>query len=161
MVTEQELLAELTPDTEAAARELITGARSMGLPVKVLDGFRSCAEQMQLYAQGRTLPGRKITWAPGCRSWHTHGRAFDLYLGTWDQPPYELLGAEWQTMGGRWGGEFGDYGHFEWHPETRLKDLCPDPEGACPRRLGTAALGGIGLGLVGLAAAVVIWARPR
>lgn len=42
----------------------------------VVEGLRSRARQAQLYAQGRTAPGKIVTWT--LRSKHIEGRAVDL-----------------------------------------------------------------------------------
>lgn len=47
------------------------------LEIRVIQGFRSWAEQDALYAQGRTAPGSKVTNAPGGSSWHNFGLAVD------------------------------------------------------------------------------------
>lgn len=115
----------LTSDTEAMVERLLKYAKSEGYEARVTSGRRSCAEQNALYASGRTVGGRIVTGAPGCRSWHTWGRAVDLYIPGWPQEAYAKLGAFWQRLGGRWGGDFGDPGHFEWHPGVDINDMCP------------------------------------
>lgn len=40
-------------------------------------GFRTWAEQDQLYDQGRSLPGKIVTEAKGGESWHNYGVAVD------------------------------------------------------------------------------------
>lgn len=156
MTSDQEHLDTLTRDTAEAVVQLLEYAASENIPASIVSSARTCEEQMELYAQGRTKPGAKITWAPGCRSWHTHGRAVDLYLGTWDEGPYWALGPYWKAIGGRWGGDFGDYGHFEWHPGISLADVCPNPEGVCSAP-GLSAASMVGIGLVGLGAAFLGW----
>ena len=51
----------------------------------VLEGVRTAERQRELYAQGRTKPGRIVTWT--LRSRHLTGRAVDLV-------PYPL---DWNT----------------------------------------------------------------
>lgn len=51
----------------------------------VLEGVRTVARQKELYAQGRTKPGPKVTWT--MRSKHIEGKAVDLV-------PYPL---DWNT----------------------------------------------------------------
>lgn len=51
----------------------------------VLEGVRSVARQKELYAQGRTKPGKIVTWT--MRSKHIEGKAVDLV-------PYPL---DWNT----------------------------------------------------------------
>ena len=42
--------------------------------------LRTFAEQDALYAQGRTKPGRKVTNAPGGKSYHNYGLAIDIVM---------------------------------------------------------------------------------
>ena len=57
------------------------------------------------------------------RSLHVSRLAIDLVLDEWNDEeqewvwqrttePYELLGRFWESIGGSWGGRFGDGGHF-------------------------------------------------
>ncbi len=168
MATTEQHLATLTPDTRDSVRLLLDYAASLGIPATITHSHRTCEEQMDMYAQGRTAPGNKVTWAPGCRSWHTHGRAVDLYLGTWDLEPYLALGPFWEDLGGRWGASFDDYGHFEWRPGLTMVDMgCPQKEGTCELpglRLSSATVTGIGLAAVGMGvlgwmAGEYLWSR--
>lgn len=43
----------------------------------VTEGYRPQTRQNKLYAQGRTEPGKIVTWT--LKSQHTRGRAVDLY----------------------------------------------------------------------------------
>ena len=117
-------MGALTPDTSAMVDQLLDYARSQGYQARVTSGHRTCEEQAALYAQGRTVGGRIVTGTSGCRSWHTWGRAVDLYIPGWPAEAYNDLGAFWQSVGGRWGGDFGDPGHFEWHPGVHINDVC-------------------------------------
>lgn len=110
-------LASLRPDVSALARELIILSRENGWPVIItrLGGRRSPADQAKLYAMGRTVPGRIVTHT--LTSAHIDGRAFDLDLLGYPRdagmPLWRALGALWTRSGFRWGGTWGDYGHFE------------------------------------------------
>lgn len=144
-------LDELTVDTRIRVEDLLDLASAYGTPAKITDAARSCAEQDALYAKGRTAPGPAVTGVRGCRSWHVHGRAVDLYIGTWDPAAYEKLGLSWEKMGGIWGGRWGDHVHFEWHPGLSIDDVCPPP-GNCAPSLASAAgkgmlVGGLALGI--------------
>lgn len=48
------------------------------VPVMVIFGFRSIKEQDDLYAQGRTKPGNKVTNAKGGSSPHNYNAAIDM-----------------------------------------------------------------------------------
>lgn len=110
--------------------------RHTGNGLRIRSGRRTCAEQDNIYAQGRTRAGPIVTGAQGCRSWHVTGRAVDLdpfdpstgilFPGNSDE--YRVLGAMWKKLGGGWGGDFAniyDPGHFEWHPNMEIDDVCP------------------------------------
>lgn len=122
--------------TRAAFQKLASALEKQGLDLRVRSGLRSCSEQNTLYAQGRTTPGPIVTEAPGCRSWHVTGRAVDAdpidrrtgQMASIASGAYAVAGAIWEQMGGGWGGrfDFGDYGHFDWHPGIRISDVCPN-----------------------------------
>jgi hypothetical protein len=141
-------------------------ARRTDMDLVIRSGRRTCAEQQDLYAIGRShnLSSAPVTYAAGCRSWHVLGRAVDLYIvdPATGNPlascaAYEALGELWEQMGGVWGGRFsgfgscGDAGHFEWHPGTTIEDFCPDPsacsevEARVVRQIGLAKLANVAL----------------
>jgi len=75
-------LATLDPMALDTMRKLVVIANQVateeGLKVKVLSGHRTWKEQDSLYAQGKTLPGKKVTNAKGGFSNHNFGIAIDL-----------------------------------------------------------------------------------
>jgi peptidoglycan L-alanyl-D-glutamate endopeptidase CwlK len=160
VATDEQYLTELTPDTARAVRQLLSYGWSIGLPVEIICGLRTCEEQDELYAQGRTAPGRIVTGVPGCRSWHVHGRAVDLYAGGWDPELYYELGRYWQELGGVWGGAFNDYGHFEYHPGLVIGDVCPDESGRCAPRA-VFCMAGVGIAAAGVLTAGWLLSRSR
>lgn len=95
------------------------------LPFILTCTFRSQEEQDILYEQGRTRPGKVVTWTR--KSKHTERRAFDIVIckdgvPNWnykadvneDQiPDYRQAGEIGERIGLRWGGHFNDYCHFE------------------------------------------------
>ncbi|TXI15748.1 MAG: M15 family peptidase [Pedobacter sp.] len=100
--------------------------------VRFSQTFRTIAEQNALYAQGRTTPGKIVTWAEGGRSYHNYGLAIDICLildgktVNWDTLKdydgdglsdwmecvkiFEKQGWEW---GGRWQKGKTDMPHFQ------------------------------------------------
>jgi len=46
-----------------------------GIQLRIIQGYRTIDEQNLLYAQGRTLPGKKVTWVKGGYSYHNYGLA--------------------------------------------------------------------------------------
>ena len=153
--------------------------KKTGLRLEVRSGRRTCKEQRDLYASGRTRGGDIVTYADGCTSWHVLGRAVDAYVLRPDgrrstsQADYEVAGRLWESdFGGVWGGDFpgfgpgGDAGHFEYHPGLKIADVCPLPAqceaaaalwGRTARPL-TLAFAGLGM-LAGLGAAWFLFRR--
>ena len=64
------LLSELHPQVEAMCRTFMAGCAAKGLDVLITCTYRSRAEQDELYAQGRTKPGKIVTNAKGGQSSH-------------------------------------------------------------------------------------------
>lgn len=159
---------ELTPDTRRAYRVLKAYAERVGLPWDVRSMRRSCSEQRALYSIGRDTPGRVVTHAQGCRSWHVLGRAFDITLPGAPREDYAFLGRAWENMGGVWGGSFSnfdDIGHFEWHPGQTVEQVCPNPA-ACEQVViaqlqGGRAPWGPMIAVAGAAAVGMIWWHGR
>lgn len=80
---------------------------------------RTKAEQADLYALGRTKPGKIVTWT--MRSKHIDGDAFDIAVKvngkvSWDPINYQRPGMIGESVGLTWGGLWKgkpDYPHFE------------------------------------------------
>lgn len=84
--------------------------RENGIHVKLVSGYRSHEEQDQLYAQGRTMPGKIVTKARGGYSWHNFGLAADYAFVkdgrlTWNGP-WSQFGRIARICGLEWGGDF-------------------------------------------------------
>lgn len=90
----------------------------------VIEGYRPQERQVELYAQGRTKPGRKVTWTLNSR--HTSGRAIDIVALEggeidWSPEPYKEINKAFEACSQEldieyvWGGTFKgrDWGHFE------------------------------------------------
>lgn len=89
------------------AQWLVSYGRAYGCQVTSVR--RTYAEQTRLYND--YIAGRsRYPAAPPGRSMHEAGRAWDM-VG----PPQilEWLGRGWESVGGTWGGRFGDPIHFE------------------------------------------------
>lgn len=108
------------------AFEFVAQCREAGIDVLIYCTWRSPAEQAELFAQGRTKPGRKVTWT--LNSPHNHvedgkpaSRAFDcvpMHGGkpAWnDRVAYEQIGKIGEKLGLTWGGRWKvrDMPHFE------------------------------------------------
>lgn len=108
-----------------AAKKMAEIAAMRGIQFTITQGFRSVEEQNRLYAQGRSSPGQIVTKAPGGKSWHNYGLAFDLVIvepdGSlcWDDEDkrWKELGSIGASCGLEWGGHwtgFKDLPHFQW-----------------------------------------------
>jgi len=73
-------LQGLLPVVRTAIERLIERSFSLGIPIVIVQGLRTIQEQDELYAQGRTKPGQKVTNAKGGYSFHNFGVAVDFAL---------------------------------------------------------------------------------
>jgi len=79
-------LEDLHPDLGPLAIKFLTQCELFGVDVVITCTYRSHAEQAELYAQGRTKPGKIVTWARPGESLHNvvgpdgmpSSRAFDF-----------------------------------------------------------------------------------
>ncbi len=84
-------LGLLHPVVRDSVQKVLADLRSANIPLFVFEAFRSPERQAYLYAQGRTRPGPKVTFAEPWRSYHQYGLAVDLVFNgpgrwTWDEP---------------------------------------------------------------------------
>lgn len=93
--------------------ELIYEARKAGLNVGIFHGYRSHEQQRNLYAKGRTRPGRIVTRAQAGHSWHNFGLASDIVFytkkGNWswaEKHNWKKLGVIGKSIGLKWGGDW-------------------------------------------------------
>jgi len=117
-------IATLLPEVQPMARALVQRAAFNGIRIKVLSGLRTFAEQDELYAQGRTAPGPKVTNSRGGYSNHNFGIAFDIgvfegqkYLA--ESVKYKAVGVLGTDLGLDWGGNWTslvDQPHFQLRP---------------------------------------------
>ncbi len=111
------------------ATDTLKDMRRENVDMRVTDGLRTVEEQNDLYAQGRTRPGRVVTNARGGSSWHNYGVAADITFMNEQGTPHWETGGEyaqlWQRYGRKaeghgleWGGDwnFQDLPHVEYHP---------------------------------------------
>jgi peptidoglycan L-alanyl-D-glutamate endopeptidase CwlK len=121
----ERVIATLLPEVQPLARELMAKAAAAGIKIEIISGLRSYQEQDDLFAQGRTKPGRIVSNARGGHSNHNFGIAFDIgvfengnYLD--ESPNYAKVGAMGKELGFFWGGDWKsiqDEPHFELRPE--------------------------------------------
>ena len=121
----EKVIATLLPEVQPYARALVTKAGADGITIKVISGLRTYDEQNDLYAQGRTKPGRIVTNARGGFSNHNFGIAFDVgvfegsqYLD--ESPKYKAVGVLGMDLGLEWDGNWKtiqDEPHFQLRPK--------------------------------------------
>lgn len=120
-------IEDLVPDLQPLAREFAARMAEAGVPFIFTCTRRTAAEQMELYARGRTTPGPKVTWT--IRSRHVEGKAFDIAIckagiPQWNVkadvdvdgvPDYLEAGRIGESIGLAWGGRWRspDFPHFE------------------------------------------------
>ena len=124
-------IATLHVKVRPYVRALIENAVGQGIIIKVTSAMRTYAEQDKLYAQGRTAPGKIVTYAKGGYSNHNFGIAVDITIfkgstdpeqaktPVWDSPLYKVVGSIGMDLGLDWGGSwtsFKDEPHFQLRP---------------------------------------------
>lgn len=127
MLTHQhslELLSQVHPDLAKVILGAYDDCSEAGLPFIVIQGKRTQEQQDALYAQGRTAPGKIVTYTRNSR--HLSGHAVDLCIvvggkAIWDVEMYGHLAdhllrtADHFDVSIVWGGTFphADNDHFE------------------------------------------------
>lgn len=76
--TTEAKLGTLKPNFAGRCRAWLAECRAAGLNLYIYEGLRTCERQRELYAQGRTRPGRKVTNAGPGQSMHQYGLAIDF-----------------------------------------------------------------------------------
>lgn len=118
-------LLSLDAPVRRRALRLLAAAQKQGVTLIVTQTFRSLKEQAALYAQGRTKPGKIVTYAPPGYSWHNWRRAFDVAIQVYPgdpnlrdlyDGPWEVVGDLGEAVGLEWGGrwELPDRPHFQY-----------------------------------------------
>jgi len=116
-------LNDLDPVTKGLALQFLHKCVAEGLDILIYCTYRSNQEQDELYAQGRTKPGKIVTNARGGESEHNHRRAFDFVPLVGGKPQWnnsaaylkagiiaESVGLEWS---GRWKGKLRETAHCQ------------------------------------------------
>lgn len=116
----------LYPPFAAAMLQGIAEANKAGIPVALFETFRSPARQDQIYAQGRTQPGKVVSNAKAYQSWHQYGIAADIALfddgrWSWNFDP-EKISKYFKSDLLIWGGTFKNFDgpHYEWKKKPSL-----------------------------------------
>jgi peptidoglycan L-alanyl-D-glutamate endopeptidase CwlK len=105
--------------------------KELGIQLRVTSAFRSFKEQNQLYAKGRTLPGRIVTYATAGKSYHNYGLAVDVVeikdgVALWDNPKWKDIADIGRSLGLEWGGDWItsiDKPHFQYSFGLSTREL--------------------------------------
>ena len=97
---------DLHPDLQPIYAEFKATADERGIDYILTCTYRSNADQDQLYAQGRTLPGLIVTRARGGQSAHNFtingkpaAKAFDIVPSINGKPQWSTSCPSWQQLG--------------------------------------------------------------
>lgn len=110
-------ISDMTKETQDMFYNFRDECRYLGITFVVTCTLRTQEEQEALYAQGRTKPGKIVTWT--LKSKHTGGKAFDIALtdpkgkAIWEPEQYKKLADIGRKAGLKAGADFGDFCHFE------------------------------------------------
>ena len=100
---------ELLPIAQKACRLFLSECEKEGLDVLITETYRSQQRQDELYAQGRSKPGKKVTWTKNSR--HTSRLAWDICKNKKgeeysDSAFFASCGAIAKRLGITWGGNW-------------------------------------------------------
>jgi peptidoglycan L-alanyl-D-glutamate endopeptidase CwlK len=123
---------DLHSKVTAMASEFINRCKAEGIDVLITSTYRDAASQNELYAQGRTKPGKKVTNAKAGQSYHNWRVAFDFVpivngKAQWNDAKLftkcgeiaESVGLEWA---GRWT-KFKEMAHCQYTGGLKLADF--------------------------------------
>ena len=124
-------IKDLHPKVKAMAENFLSECKAAGLNVTIYSTYRDHESQNDIYAQGRTKPGKVVTKAKGGDSFHNWKVAFDaapVVNGSipWnDAKLFEKMGAIGESVGLEWGGrwKFKDMPHFQFTGGLSIADF--------------------------------------
>lgn len=146
----QKKLEGVHPFVSEKALKLVARAHIEGIYIIITQGLRTIEEQNELYAQGRTKPGKIVTNAKGGSSYHNFALAFDFCVTDDKGTPQWTVDSRWKRVGQlgkelslEWGGDFKsikDIPHFQYTFGLSLADL---RAGKKPPQATTSAVKGV------------------
>jgi peptidoglycan L-alanyl-D-glutamate endopeptidase CwlK len=77
MITSRNI-TDLLPKVQELCLAFITACHEHGIEILITSTYRDIEAQNALYAQGRTVPGKRVTNASGGSSFHNYRVAFDF-----------------------------------------------------------------------------------
>jgi peptidoglycan L-alanyl-D-glutamate endopeptidase CwlK len=119
-------IEDLQPLLQVKARYHLNLCEQEGIDLLIYCTLRTNGEQAELYAQGRSKPGRIVTYAKPGSSAHNYGLAYDCVPLRHGKPVWGAKGADlelWQrvgrlgkSLGLEWAGDwtkFKEFPHFQ------------------------------------------------
>lgn len=126
-------LDELLPMVRTRVDKFLELCDEHGIDLLVTSTYRDNYSQEELYAQGRTRPGKVVTNAKPGESWHNYRCAIDVVplvngKPNWDgsDPIWETIGELGEKAGLEWAGRwrtFKELAHFQYTGGLTLADL--------------------------------------
>ena len=126
-------IKELLPIAQTACNLFLSECKKQGVDVFITETYRSQDRQNYLFAQGRTEPGKIVTWTKSSR--HTSRLAWDIACNgnnLYDKSILTKAGQIAAKLGITWGGTWStpDMPHFEiesnWKPPKGSVDMTKD-----------------------------------
>lgn len=103
-------MEQLLPYVAQQLKKVLIEMEKRGHPMKVTSTYRSWDEQNELYEQGRSRPGKKVTNAQGGYSWHNYKVAIDMCFVNGEPfgetQPWSMYGDVAKLYGLSWGGDW-------------------------------------------------------
>lgn len=129
-------IEDLHPHVQKLCREFLEQCEAEGIEILITSTYRDHESQAELYAQGRTKPGKIVTNAKPGQSWHNWRVAFDVVPLRHGKPVWNTTGDDgllWQRVGaigesvglewaGRWQ-RFREFAHFQYTGGLTLADF--------------------------------------
>jgi peptidoglycan L-alanyl-D-glutamate endopeptidase CwlK len=119
----ENIINTLHPSIREKVKLFQLKAKQQLIPFRITSGGRSYLEQAEIYAQGRTKPGKIVSFAPPGSSYHNFGLAFDIIplnslgKGDYNSPNWEKIIKLGKSLGFYSGVDFPkgkkDLPHFE------------------------------------------------
>lgn len=125
-------LEDLLPEAAAKCAAFIDACAAQGIDILITSTYRDMESQAALYAQGRTLPGKKVTNAKPGDSYHNWRCAFDFVpivggKAIWnDDDLWNRCGNIAESLGLDWGGawqRFPDRPHCQFTGGRTIADF--------------------------------------
>lgn len=126
-------LEDLNRPTQLRAEAFLKACEAAGLDILIYCTYRPGTEQDELYARGRSKPGKIVTNARAGDSWHNWQSAFDFVplvngKAQWsDAGLYAKAGAIAESVGlewaGRWSGKLKETAHCQYRGGLTLAQV--------------------------------------